>query len=268
MEHWDHRQLREYKPFVVLMVGNRRQGKSYLSNHLCRTLMTKNTREFDLVISFMGSAHCNPELHAFLDSEGFGCFQFNKWDQGLMDRLEQQQIELMQQGRVRNVLILVDDITLDHNQKEQLAHLCVRGRHFHVSVMMLSVSYSNFHKSCRRSSDIICLFSMGCQSDRELMMKEFAHKQHQCEFFMRQIVARDHTACIINLNEKQQKIYWYRAPARGGGSTMDSERSDPAYSTSQIEADDDGDETGSQPSAPERTESPDSELDPASSPAC
>ena len=95
MEHWDHRQLREYKPFVVLMVGNRRQGKSYLCNHLCRTLMTRNTREFDLVISFMGSAHCNPELHAFLDSEGFGCFQFNKWDQGLMDRLEQQQIELM-----------------------------------------------------------------------------------------------------------------------------------------------------------------------------
>ena len=117
--------------------------------------MTRNSREFDLVISFMGSAHCNPELHAFLDSEGFGCCQFNKWDQGLMDRLERQQIELMQQGRVRNVLILVDDITLDHNQKEQLAHLCVRGRHFHVSVMMLSVSYSNFHKSCRRSSSVL-----------------------------------------------------------------------------------------------------------------
>ena len=231
--------------------------------------MTRKSREFDLVISFMGSAHCNPELHSFLDSEGFGCFQFNKWDQGLMDRLEQQQIELMREGRVRNVLILVDDITLDHNQKEQLAHLCVRGRHFHVSVIMLSVSYSNFHKSCRRSSDIICLFSMGCQSDRELMMKEFAHKQHQCEFFMRQIVARDHTACIINLNEKQQKIYWYRAPGvRVESSERGSGRSDPSYRRVQIEGGDDEGGTGPDFHAPERTENPDSELNPASSPEC
>ena len=132
--------------------------------------------------------------------------------------------------------------------------------------MMLSVSYSNFHKSCRRSSDIICLFSMGCQSDRELMMKEFAHKQHQCEFFMRQIVARDHTACIINLNEKQQKIYWYRAPATGGGSERDSERNDPSYRIAQIEAGGDEDGRDLDFSAPERTESPDSVSNPASSP--
>ena len=186
MQHWDPETLRAFKPFVLLMVGNRRQGKSYLCNHLCRLLTKQN--EFDLVISFMGSQHCNPQLHEFLDEEGFGAFQFNRWDSNLMDRLEAQQLTLMARERERNVLILVDDITLDHVQKEKLAHLCVRGRHFHVSVIMLSVSYSTFHKSCRRSTDFVCLFSMGCQTDRELMMKEFAHKQHQCEFFMSQIV--------------------------------------------------------------------------------
>lgn len=172
--------------------------------------MRKN--EFDLVISFMGSQHCNPQLHTFLDHAGFGAFQFHKWDSALMERLEKQQLDLMAMGRVRNVLILVDDITLDHVSKEKLAHLCVRGRHFYVSVMMLSVSYSTFHKSCRRSSDFVCLFSMGCQTDRELMMKEFAHKQHQCEFYMSQIVAREHTAAVLNLNEKDQRVYWYKAP--------------------------------------------------------
>ena len=65
MQHWDPDQLREFKPFVLLMVGNRRQGKSYLCNHLCRRLTKRN--EFDLVISFMGSQHCNPELHVFLE---------------------------------------------------------------------------------------------------------------------------------------------------------------------------------------------------------
>ena len=191
-----------------MMVGNRRQGKSYLNNHFCQSLAD----EFDLIISFMGSMHCNPELHQFLESVGYEDFQFDKWDSELMTRLEEQQLELMRQGRVRNVLILIDDITLEHQDKEKLAHLCIRGRHFHVSVSMLSVSYSNFHKSCRRSSDIICLFSLGCQTDRELLMNEFAHKRHTCEFYLQQIVAKPYTCAILNLNEKVQKIYWYKAP--------------------------------------------------------
>ena len=192
----------------MMMVGNRRQGKSYLNNHFCQSLAD----EFDLIISFMGSMHCNPELHQFLESVGYEDFQFDKWDSELMTRLEQQQLELMRKGRIRNVLILIDDITLEHNDKEKLAHLCIRGRHFHVSVSMLSVSYSNFHKSCRRSSDVICLFSLGCQTDRELLMNEFAHKRHTCEFYLQQIVAKPYTCAVLNLNEKVQKIYWYKAP--------------------------------------------------------
>jgi len=214
----------------------------------------------------MGSQHCNPELHLFLDEAGFGAFQFHKWDSVLMERLEAQQLELMETGRERNVLILVDDITLDHVEKEKLAHLCVRGRHFHVSVMMLSVSYSNFHKSCRRSSDFICLFSMGCQSDRELMMKEFAHKQHQCEFFMNQIVKKDHTAAILNLNEKNQNVYWYRAPSpkpvTGASCRMDSGRTSHENRTAQIGDDGGEDETFDRKPEPDKIESPKAELNP------
>lgn len=202
----------------------------------------------------MGSQHCNPELHVFLEQAGYGAFQFHKWDSELMDRLEAQQLALMAMDRVRHVLILVDDITLDHVEREKLAHLCVRGRHFHVSVMMLSVSYSTFHKSCRRSSDFVCLFNMGCQTDRELMMKEFAHKQHQCEFFMSQIVAREHTAAVLNLNEKQQNVYWYRAPElREAVCTTDLGRTD--HESSRVQSATGGDEDGTslQKSEQERT---------------
>ena len=120
----------------------------------------------------------------------------------------------MRQGRIRRVLILVDDITLEHNDREKLAHLCIRGRHFHVSVSMLSVSYSNFHKSCRRSLDFIFLFSLGCATDRKLMMEEFAHKKHTCSFYMDQITQKDHTCAVLDLNEKQQKVYWFKAPTK------------------------------------------------------
>ena len=215
----------------------------------------------------MGSQHCNPQLHEFLDEEGFGAFQFNRWDSNLMDRLEAQQLTLMARERDRNVLILVDDITLDHVQKEKLAHLCVRGRHFHVSVIMLSVSYSTFHKSCRRSTDFVCLFSMGCQTDRELMMKEFAHKQHQCEFFMSQIVAKEHTCAVLNLNEKNQNVYWYRAPST---STAVARRTGPERTsrdcgTVRTEAGDDGGGQKSLYCEPDRTASPEVLRGPVSS---
>ena len=170
-------------------------------NHLCREL----SDQFDLIISFMGSKHCNPELGTYLESQGFGDFLFHKWDNEFMDRLEEQQMELMEEGRKRRVLILVDDITMDFADREKLAHLCCRGRHFYVSVAMLSVSYSSFHKSCRRSADFIFLFSMGCQSDRDLMATEFAHKKASCMFYIDQITAKEHTCAVLNLNQKVQK---------------------------------------------------------------
>ena len=200
----------------------------------------------------MGSAHCNPQLHSFLDDHGFGAFQFNKWDTELMQRLERQQLDLMAEGRERHVLILVDDITMDYSDREQLAHLCIRGRHFHVSVMMLSVSYSNFHKSCRRSADIIALFSLGCQTDKELMTKEFAHQQHRCEFYMRQICEKEYTCAVLNLNEKKQTVYWYQAPKTTTPACIEGpERTAPEHDTAQTS--DDGATTDPAPPVPQPT---------------
>ena len=65
----------------------------------------------------MGSQHCNPELHNFLEQAGFGAFQFHKWDSELMDRLEAQQLTLMAMDRERHVLIF----TLDHVEREKLS---------------------------------------------------------------------------------------------------------------------------------------------------
>ena len=271
MQRWNPGVLQELRPFVVIMVGNRRQGKSYLCNHLCRGLVRR--RQFDLVISFMGSAHCNPGLHEFLDTHGFAAFQFNKWDAALMERLEEQQLALIKEGRERHVLILVDDITMDYNDREQLSHLCIRGRHFYVSVMMLSVSYSNFHKSCRRSCDIICLFSLGCQTDKELMTKEFAHQQHRCEFYMRQVCEKEFTCAVLNLNEKKQIVYWYKAPSstprvRAPVNTEGRERSGSGSGTARIS--DAGEPSSPDPPAspPTQTDCPEAELDPVSSPDC
>jgi len=155
---------------------------------------------------------CNPELHDFMVEQGYEYFQYNTWNGDLMKNLEAQQLQLIRQGRKRNVLIITDDLVLNHDDKVSLEHLCCRGRHFHVSVLMLSVSYSNFPKTCRRSCDFIFLFSLGCQSDRELLLTEFSHKKATAEYYMSAICKEPYTCCVLNLNEKEQTVYKYRAP--------------------------------------------------------
>jgi len=155
---------------------------------------------------------CNPELHDFMVENGYEYFQYDTWNRPLMKNLERQQLELIRQGRKRNVLIITDDLVLSHDDKVSLEHLCCRGRHFNVSVLMLSVSYSNFPKTCRRSCDFIFLFSLGCQSDRELLLTEFSQRKSIAEFYMTEICKQPYTAAVLNLNEKHQNIYQYRAP--------------------------------------------------------
>ena len=45
------------------------------------------------------------------------------------------------------------------------------------------------------------------------MTKEFAHQQHRCEFYMRQICEKEYQCAVLNLNEKKQIVYWYKAPS-------------------------------------------------------
>ena len=235
-------------------------------NHLCRALRD----QFDLIISFMGSKHCNPELGGYLEGQGFGDFLFHKWDNEFMDRLEEQQ---MGSGTQAPSVDSGGRYHHDFADREKLAHLCCRGRHFYVSVAMLSVSYSSFHKSCRRSADFIFLFSMGCQSDRELMASEFAHKKASCMFYIDQITAKEHTCAVLNLNQKVQKVFWYKAPLLTEPTPAESSpnpgKSRRPSATGQTRGG--GDADGRHPAqspAPERRESPVDAPGPVSSDAC
>jgi hypothetical protein len=200
--------MKKYKPFVSMTLGARRQGKSVLNSHLA----TQLSDEFQLVISFTGSPMCNPELHGFMVENGYEWFQYSTWNNKLMKNLESQQLKLIHNGRKRHVLIICDDLVLNSEDKNSLEHLCCRGRHFFVSVLMLSVAYSNFPKTCRRSCDFMFLFSLGCQSDRELLLSEFCQSRGTAEFYLTQICKEPYTCAVIGTNQKEQIICRYRAP--------------------------------------------------------
>ena len=152
---WDPTNLELKTPFVAAAVGGRRQGKSTLVHHLLKRM----SKRFDLIVSFMGAAACSPEMKTLLEERFDPRFVFSEWNQPLMDRLLEQQQELKGRGVERQVCILVDDIVLSGRDEESLAHICLRGRHFNVSVMACAVSYTTLPKRSRRSLDVLFLFS-------------------------------------------------------------------------------------------------------------
>ena len=198
------RQLIESMPFVTMLIGSRKMGKSFLCNHFCRLI----SNQYGLIISFMGSPMCNPTLASFVDPR----FLFNQWQRTLMVKLEEQQLELIEEGRPRNVLILVDDIILDSDDQKSLEHLAMRGRHFKVSLMCLSVSWSQFPKNVRRACDFVFLFSLGCKSDRDLLLSEYSQNPSMANFMSSKCYQERHRCLVLSMNQARQEIFFYKAP--------------------------------------------------------
>ena len=130
LEQWDPHRIFDRVPVVLAAVGARRCGKSTAISHLVYQMFEK----FDLVVAFVGSAACSPCLEAMMkrnphwDERMF----FPSWNQPLVDKLLVQQTDLKKKGVERQVLILMDDVVLTGRDADQLAHMCLRGRHFNV----------------------------------------------------------------------------------------------------------------------------------------
>ena len=88
-----------------------------------------------------------------------------------MDALLKQQETLKLKGVNRQVMILVDDIILSGKDEDALSHLCLRGRHFNISVMACAVSYTTLPKRCRRSLDVLFLFSCPMSGDCQILYR-------------------------------------------------------------------------------------------------
>lgn len=202
---WDPQRLAAKTPYVAAAVGGRRMGKSTLVTHLLKT-----SRQFDLVISFIGTSACSPEMKELLETRYDPRFQFANWNQPLMDKLMQQQEALKAEGQERQVMILIDDIILSGKDEDALSHLCLRGRHFNISVLACAVSYTTLPKRCRRSLDALFLFSCPMSGDVQILCAEYAQKSRMARYLLQQLP--EWTCLVMETLERQQKLYYYRVP--------------------------------------------------------
>ena len=136
-------------------------------------------------------------------------FFFSKWNQPLIDKLLLQQEELKRQGVDRQVLLLMDDVILSGKGDDSLAHMCMRGRHFNISVMMAAVSYTSISKRSRRSLDFLLVFSCPMQGDRKILAWEYARNSGTADWVMNNL---DENQCLVfETSRKVQRLFVWKS---------------------------------------------------------
>jgi len=180
-------------------------GKSSAVSSLLQMMKS----EFDLIIAFIGSANCNPVLREQMLINWDDRFFFPQWEQNLIDKLLQQQEKLKEQGITRNILILMDDVVLNSDADEQLAHMAMRGRHFNISLAMCSVSYTSLPKRARRSLDCLLVFSLPMQSDMQVLTWEYTQKARMARFALSHL--EDYECLVLETLQKKQKLFVWKA---------------------------------------------------------
>ena len=173
------------------------------------------SKQFDLVVCMVGSAACNPVLEALLHEHWDDRFFFPEWDNELMSKLLQQQERMQQMGLKREVLLLIDDVILGSQAEEQLAHMCMRGRHFRVSVCMCAVSYTSLPKRARRSLDTLLVFSCPMKGDMQILTWEYCQNQQMARFAMNSL--KEYQCLVLETLEKKQSLFVWRADLIGVG---------------------------------------------------
>ena len=180
-------------------------GKSTAMSHL----ILKKHSQFDLIIAFVGNKYCQPCLGVMMEKQFDDRFFFETWNVNLINRLLAQQTKLLEQNQPRNVLIVMDDCVLNNEASEQLAHLAMRGRHFKISLMTASVSYTAINKRVRRSLDYLFVFSCPMMGDMKVLSFEYTQNMNTALFGLKNL--EEHTCMVFETCKKQQKLLNWKA---------------------------------------------------------
>ena len=173
LPNYDLRRIIEFIPFNICLLGQRRSGKSIASWKLTEFLLP----HFQLVISFLGTKNCNKELCGLISKNFDPRLNFVEFNPRILTKLIEQQEILIENGVQRDVLIVFDDVFATNQRNvELLTQLFIRGRHWRISCISASVCFTTLQKNCRRSMDLMFLYSSVCKSDNQILSTEYIHR--------------------------------------------------------------------------------------------
>ena len=142
-------------PWLVTIVGAKASGKTELIRYLCYQYAT----DFQAII-VISPTSLNGFYQKFLPEAHI----HSEYDPALIEKILERQEKLKSQGKISNVLLIMDDIlssqTTEFEKKKAnvLSKLWSANRHWHISVVFVTQRLRACPKMCRENSDwvLIC----------------------------------------------------------------------------------------------------------------
>ena len=202
----DLRPLMEGNACNLLICGQRKVGKSYLTSRLLTMLAEQGLADL-VILACGGSGPYSKPMAKYFDPR----FCFSEWPVDMFDVLWRQQGELIAAGRKRSVVIIIDDINMNSSARDAIITCDLRGRLRNISLIKLCISWTLAPKVYRRSVDAIFLFNLPLSSDKECLSREYS-SFHSWEntYFLIENLEPHHCLVLVTIGGRV-KMYDYIA---------------------------------------------------------
>ena len=159
-------------PANISLLGKRKVGKSVCVSMLVKFFLKHKI--FSRIICFVANDFCNPELIKILKLNNTPYVIFYKFNDKIVDKILDQQVNLREAGKNCHALIIMDDIYSGHLYHSQsIQNLFQKGRHYLVSNLTSCVSVKSLATCARRSLDYLILYSSLTSTDNKYITQIF-----------------------------------------------------------------------------------------------
>jgi len=223
MKKWNPKRLPEN--FSALVVSPRRYGKTtFVRDVLHRLKGSKLKRyEYDLVLLFSETCRANPQFPEIPTG-----FQYDYMNDDLLAQLMDSQQRKKEKGlKMAKVLVIIDDCagTMRGSVKSKnLNRLFLNGRHFGISLIVLTQSYKSLSRPAQMNCDVIVTWRLQNELERQTICRNhlstFGELGQACKIgyeFYNKVFDKDYKALIIenhrvmNCSCLEDYCFWYIA---------------------------------------------------------
>ena len=219
LRRWDAQTHLTKKPCsLILLIGKRGTGKSYLLQHLAAIF--KDTGKVDMAIGMSPTDESNETLQSFLPKT----LIYSDFNEHMFETVVAEQRKRIKAGKPRrNVIFFMDDCGFDAKtifKSKVMKRLFYNGRHVHVGLVFTLQYVMDLDTSFRTNIDVCICLREQIQANRERLYKYFYGQfPTQKAFNLAMDACTERYGAIVTANNLTQSnaidesVFWIRAPA-------------------------------------------------------
>jgi hypothetical protein len=200
----------EIKPNRILfLIGRRGSGKSSMMIDILRQMP-----KTDFVFAMAPTDDTLKSLAEFVPKS---CL-FAAFDQEKLDRMLILQRELIERGKTRTILLILDDCLYQKGvlTSKAMTDVSYNGRHLNISLVITCQYLMDIPVSIRTNIDYVCTMRDGTLTNRQKLHKHFFGMVSFTDFENLMTTCTQNFSalildCTISSTDPEDCIYWYRA---------------------------------------------------------